>query len=56
MFQPGDVAEFLALQRLGSRVNETMQFLCPDIYGLMGFFLLPESSRKASDSRASTYC
>jgi hypothetical protein len=55
MLQPGYVAEIFRLQGLGCGVDEPMQFLCPFVYGLVGFFLLPSSLCKASASRTSTY-
>jgi hypothetical protein len=54
MLQPGDVAEFLRLQRLGCGVDEPMQFLRPFVYGRMGFFLMSSPPCRASASRTST--
>jgi hypothetical protein len=55
VFQPRDIAQFLALQRFGGRIDETMQFLGPDIYRRVGFFLLfsgPVANTACSSNRA----
>jgi hypothetical protein len=46
MLQPGDIAQFFGLKRFGGRIHEAVQFLRPDVYGFVGFFLL--SSRGLS--------
>jgi hypothetical protein len=40
MFQPSDVAQSLGLKGFGCRIDETMQFLSPGVYGFVDFFLL----------------
>ena len=55
VLQPRDIAQFLALKGLGCRIDEAMQFLSPDVYRFVGFFLLSSLCCNASVSRISTY-
>ena len=55
VFQPGDRAKILGLERLGRRVYESVQFLRPRVYRRMGFFLLssgPVANTACSSNRA----
>jgi hypothetical protein len=56
VFQPRDRAEVLGLERLSRGFYEAVQFLRPEVYGFVGFFLLSVGDEKASASRTSTYC
>ena len=42
VLQPRDIAQLLAVECLGRRIHETVQFLRPSVYRLVGFFLLSD--------------